>query len=417
MTAALIDPRSLHAMLCGDGEVAVLDVRDTAAFEAGHLLRAVNTPLAGLDDLVRGFVPRLGTPLIVCDSGDGLAEDAVERLAAMAYGDLHRLDGGVQAWSGAGYELFETGYAMANCFGLFIQEHCATPRINGAELKHRLEGGEPVVIVDSRPFEAYHAATVPGAVNVPVAELIRETRNLVDDTQTTIVVHCGGKTRGILGCQTLIDAGVENPVVALDEGTGDWVMAGGRLEAGATRMSGPVSKQTKAAGCEAAKRFAARFGVRTISPEELDVWRRESDERTLYVVDVRTPKEYESGHLWDARSIPGGELAGCTEDHLATRNARLCLVDDDGARATVTASWMMQQGWPEVAVLAGGLAGHDLMIGRDPVAATPVPAEPYTHDTGPDAQIAACRRSFAWRQSLLERCRRDGTLSFVGPPT
>lgn len=403
-------------MLRGDGEIAVLDVRKPAAFEAGHLLRAVNTPLASLVDLVRGFVPRLGTPLILCDAGDGLADDAAGRLAAMGYGDLYRLDGGVRAWSAAGFELFETGYAMANCFGLFIQEYCATPRIDGVDLKRRLDSGEPIVIVDSRPFEAYHAATVPGAVNVPVAELIREVARLATDETTTVVVHCGGKTRGVLGCQTLINAGFENPVVALDEGTGDWVMAGDRLETGAARTSGPASKQAKAAGREAAKRMTARFSVRTIAPEELDVWRRESDQRTLYVVDVRTPEEYEAGHLWDARSIPGGELAGCTEDHLATHNARLCLVDDDGARATVTASWMMQQGWPEVAVLAGGLDRHDLMTGRDPVAATPGPAEPSIHDTSPDAEIEACRQSFEWRQSLLERFRRDGTLSFVNPP-
>ena len=404
-------------MLCGDGEIAVLDVREPGAFEAGHLLRALNAPVTRLDDLVRGFVPRLGTPLVLCDQGDGLAEDAAGRLEAMGYGDLYRLDGGVQAWTAAGYDLFETGYAMANCFGLFIQESCATPRIDGADLKRRLDGGESVVIVDSRPFEEYHAATVPGAVNVPVAELIREAGNLVDDAQTTVVVHCGGKTRGILGCQTLINAGFENPVVALDEGTGDWVMAGGRLETGAARTAPSASKQSKPAGREAAKRVAARFGVRTMSAEDLDVWRRESDLRTLYVVDVRTPDEYESGHLWDARSIPGGELAGCTEDHLATRNARLCLVDDDGARATVTASWMMQQGWPEVAVLTGGLQGHDLMTGRDPLAATPSPADPPVVDATPDADTEACRRSFAWRKTLLERFDRDGTLVFGPSPT
>ena len=277
----------------------------------------MNTPLARLDDLVRGFVPRLGTPLVLCDADDGLADEAAECLTAMGYGDLYCLDGGVQAWSEAGYGLFETGYGMANCFGLFIQERFGTPRIDGAELKRRLDAGEPLVIVDSRPFEEYHAATVPGAVNVPVAELVRAVGDLVNDTTTTVVVHCGGKTRGILGCQTLIAAGLTNPVVALDEGTGDWVMAGDHLETGAARMAHPASKQAKAAGCDRAKRIAERFGIRTLSPADLDVWRRESDQRTLYVVDVRSPEEYESGHLWDARSIPGGEVAGCTEDHFA----------------------------------------------------------------------------------------------------
>ena len=407
-------------MLRGGGEIAVLDARERAAYETGHLLRAVNTPIGRLDDLVRGFVPRLSTPVVLCDDGDDLAEEAANRLAAMGYSNLYTLDGGVQTWVAAGYALFETGYAMANCFGLFVQEQCATPRIDGAELKRRLASGEPIVLVDSRPYDEYHGGTLPGAINVPVAELVRDAFDLAVDTSATFVVHCGGKTRGILGCQTLINAGFANPVVALDEGTGDWVMTGDDLEVGATRKVGPVSSKAREAGREAADRIAAKFGVGTIEPDELDIWRRESDHRTLYVVDVRTPDEYQAGHLWDARSIPGGELAGCTEDHLATRNARLCLVDDDGARAIVTASWMMQQGWPEVAVLAGGLHGQDLMTGSDPLAATSRPAEAASVNNAPpdkEAEREACRRSLAWRQSLFGRFERDGTLSFANPPT
>ena len=60
---------------------------------------------------------------------------------------------------------------MANCFGLAVQACYATPRIDGAELMRRQAAGEPLVVVDSRPFEEFHAATVPGAVNLPVAEL------------------------------------------------------------------------------------------------------------------------------------------------------------------------------------------------------------------------------------------------------
>ncbi len=416
MTVTRVDAVSLHAMLKLGSEIAVLDVREKDAYENGHLLLAVNTPPDGLEHLVRGYVPRVSTHIVLCDGDDGLAERAADRLAALGYGELVVLAGGAWVWAAAGYELFETSYAVANCFGLAVQERYGTPRINGLELTARLAAGDPLVIVDSRPFDEYHAATVPGAINVPTAELVHRIDDLLPDDKTTVVVHCGGKTRGILGCQTLINAGLKNPVVALDEGTGDWVMAGGTLEAGASRTAVPGSVTARAGALQAAKRIAERFGVRSMEPEELDVWRGEAERRTPYLVDVRSPEEYEAGHLPDSRSIPGGQLSGCTEDYVATRNARLCLVDDDGARAIVTASWMLQQGWPEVAVLAGGVEGHDLVSGPDPFSSPHEPADdPTAADEPPDqtAEIAACRQSYVWRQGLLERFDRDRTLSFV----
>ena len=424
MAIEIITPNALAARLTDGGEIAVLDVRADASFLADHLLLAVNTPLDRLLDLAPGFVPRRSTPLVLCDGGDGVARHAAERLGTAGYDQLLVLDGGIPAWTAAGHEVFETGYAMANCFGLAVQARYATPRIDGSELMRMRAAGEPLVVVDSRPFEEFHAATVPGAVNLPVAELFHRIRDHLPDAETTVVVHCGGKTRGILGCQSLINAGLRNPVVALDEGTMDWVLAGGRLEVGAERTVAPASEAAKISAVQAAEGIARRFGVRTLSPGELSAWRREADGRTLYLVDVRSREEYEAGHLPDARWIPGGQLAGCTEDYIATRNARLCLVDDDGARAKLTASWMMQAGWPEVAVLEGGLVGHDLVSGPDPLAA-PAP-EPSVDDrddrTLPDEApdeaevLGSYRNSIAWRSGLLERFARDGTLTFALPP-
>src|SRR5204863_7041947 len=89
----------------------------------------------------------------------------------------------------------------------------------------------------------------------------------------------------------------------------------------------------------------------------------QADERTLYVFDVRSPEEYAAGHLAAARSAPGGQLVQATDVYMATRNARIVLVDDDGVRAVMTGSRLAQMGWHEVYVLEGGLAGRKLVPG------------------------------------------------------
>jgi rhodanese-related sulfurtransferase len=114
---------------------------------------------------------------------------------------------------------------------------------------------------------------------------------------------------------------------------------------------------------EAASRVAARCEVPCIDKAMLAEWRAESGQRSLYVLDVRTPEEYEAGHLRGARSAPGGQLVQETDSFLATWGARIVLVDDNGVRATMTASWLRQMGWDEVAVLTAGPADGDWVSG------------------------------------------------------
>ena len=71
-----------------------------------------------------------------------------------------------------------------------------------------------------------------------------------------------------------------------------------------------------------------------------------------------------------------------TQDHLATRNAHLCLVDDGNGRAEIIAGWLILQGWPNVAVLEGGIGKGPLMTGPlDAAAMTPVLPKVPTMDT------------------------------------
>jgi rhodanese-related sulfurtransferase len=98
-------------------------------------------------------------------------------------------------------------------------------------------------------------------------------------------------------------------------------------------------------------RVAARCGVIRIGLQTLKTWRAEAAQRSLYVLDVRTPEEFLAGHLRGARSAPGGQLVQETDYHIATWGARVVLVDDNGIRATMTASWLKQMGWADVAVL------------------------------------------------------------------
>lgn len=360
-----IDAPALREILLGRLEYALVDVREQGLFGRNHILLAVNIPLSRFELDFRRLIPRQGTQVILCDDGDGLAERAAGLLEAAGYINLAILAGGVGAWAAAGYELFSGINVPSKLFGEYVEHEFGTPSITVEECKAMIESGTDMVILDSRPFGEYSNVTIPTAIDTPGAELVYRVRDLAPDPETLVVVNCGGRTRSIIGAQALINAGVPNRVVDLMNGTMGWHLAGFELEKGANRQCGPVSPEALEWARQAAARVARRFGVRGIGREELESWRAESARRTLYLLDVRFPSEYEAGHLPGSYSAPGGQLVQATDEYIGTRNARVVLIDNDAVRATITASWLAQMGWEEVAVLEGGLDGDDLVTGRD----------------------------------------------------
>lgn len=167
-----------------------------------------------------------------------------------------------------------------------------------------------------------------------------------------MVVNCAGRTRSIIGAQSLIDAGAPNEVVALRNGTMGWTLAGLTCEHGQERRAPAASDRGTAWGKRAAGELAERLGITTIDLAMLNRFRAEADVRSLYLLDVRDPDEYAAGHLAGAVSAPGGQLVQATDLYLGTLNARVVLVDDKEVRALMTASWLKQMGWRDVFVLA-----------------------------------------------------------------
>jgi rhodanese-related sulfurtransferase len=212
-----------------------------------------------------------------------------------------------------------------------------------------------MVILDVRRFEEYNAMNIPGGINVPGAELILRIRDLVASPETLLLVNCAGRTRSIIGAQSLINAGIPNPVAALQNGTIGWTLAGYSLAHGQTRSFGETTRAAKSWAQEASRRVAAKAGVLHIDIATLDRWVANAGERTLYRFDVRTPEEYEIGHPAGFRSAPGGQLVQAVDEWVAVRGARLVLFSDDQVRATMTASWLVQMGWEAVVIEPGAL--------------------------------------------------------------
>ena len=138
--------------------------------------------------------------------------------------------------------------------------------VNFEELKGKLDSGEDMVILDSRPFDEYHRMNIPTGIDVPGAELVHRVHDLAPSPETLVVVNCAGRTRSIIGAQSLINAEIPNQVVALRNGTMGWELSGFVNERGSQKRHLTSTDEGTAKAIEAAARVAKRFGVQSIDP-------------------------------------------------------------------------------------------------------------------------------------------------------
>lgn len=363
----VVTAQQLKAMLHDRAEIALIDVREEGVFAKRHMLLACSAPLSRLEIRMPLLVPRRSARVVICDGNDGFGQVAAGRLNQYGYTDVHLLAGGIEAWAAAGYSLYSGMNVPSKAFGEYVEHRYHTPRMEPQEIKAKIDAGEKVVILDSRPLAEYRRMSIPGGIDCPGAELVYRVHDLTRSPDTLVVVNCAGRTRSIIGAQSLINAGIPNRVVALKNGTMGWHLAGFELARGQDRFAPAPSKAGLAKAKAAAARVAKRFGVRYIDVATVREFAAEMDRRTLYIFDVRSPEEYEAGHLACTVSAPGGQLVQTTDLFAGTRNARILLVDDNGVRATMTASWLIQMGWEEIYVVKDTLTSGPLLKGAAPV--------------------------------------------------
>ncbi|WP_250437716.1 rhodanese-like domain-containing protein [Caballeronia sp. ATUFL_F2_KS9A] len=370
-----VSASQLRTLIAQRSELAVLDVREEGVSARKRLFYSSVAPVGRLGLLIDRLVPRRGTPIVLVDTHGEYTPRAAASLERWGYTDVAILEGGVEGWAQAGFEVFSGTNVPGKAFGEVIEHKLHTPNIDASTLKARQDAGDDLVVLDSRPFGEFNTMSIPGGIDCAGAELVYRALAAVPSPDTLIVVNCAGRTRSILGAQSLINAGVPNPVAALTGGSMSWLLEGFELEHGKIRTAPRPEGEALATARELAAAAARRARVPVIDRDTLAALERESGERTLYRFDVRDPLEYEAGHPAGWQNAPGGQLVQATDEYVGTLHARVVLRDDDGVRARMTASWLKQLGYLDVRVLddagSASLVAEHLEAGAQAVRVRP----------------------------------------------
>src|SRR5437016_3446918 len=349
-----LSPADLVALMQSATPHAVLDLRERAAYERGHIFRTTSLPRRLLEFRLPVLVTAAATPIVLVDDDGRLAALAAPTLAALGYRDVRTLAGGLAAWRAAGLPTVQGINVPSKVFGERALHQAKTPQISAPELAARIARGVEMVIVDSRTFEEYARGCVPGAISVPGGELVLRIGDLVSRPDTPIVVHCGGRTRSYIGAESLRRMRLPNPIVALENGTMGWDLAGLTLERGATRRAPAPSARSRAAASLVAKRVASEDGITFTTAAELEALIERRSHDNVAVLDVRTSEEYARGHVPGAVWVCRSRLEWRIAEIVPSRAASIVTTCTDGWQSRLAAATLHGLGYTGARVLEGG---------------------------------------------------------------
>jgi rhodanese-related sulfurtransferase len=347
-----VSPQQLKHWIHDGQELALLDIREHGQFGEDHLFFAVPLPYSQLETDLPRLVPRRSVRAVLYadQHSTGALHAAVRAMQALGYTQCHVLDGGIDAWKAAGYATFAGVNLPSKTFGELAEHAYNTPRVSAQQLHEMMQNPDAdLVVLDGRPIEEYHKMSIPGALCCPNGELALRIHQIAPSPDTTIVINCAGRTRSIIGAQTLINLQIPNPVFALENGTQGWYLADLALEHGADRVfPSSISAHTLQAARQRAAVVQQRHGIETVRADQVAAWLAQG-ERSVFLCDIRTREEFEREHLPAlVQHAPGGQLIQATDQYVGVRNAQVVLCDFDGVRAPVVASWLKQLGWSVV---------------------------------------------------------------------
>ena len=196
----------------GQHGCVVLDVRNAAEFGDGHVPGSLNIGLGGQFASWAGSLIPITAPIVIVANSEEQVEEAQVRLARVGLENIKGfLEGGMEAWRAAGFEVAEV------------------PQISVAELKELIESQKGLQVIDVRRPAEYRSGHAPHAVTAPLAKLREMLPNLGLNPEGPSAIICAGGYRSSAATSIAQQLGFTN-LLNVTGGTGAWIKAGYEVE-------------------------------------------------------------------------------------------------------------------------------------------------------------------------------------------
>jgi rhodanese-related sulfurtransferase len=239
--------------------------------------------------------------------------------------------------------------AAAAVFLLFALSACAKPKepsppwkvIDAETLHGMMKSGQAVTVIDVMSEIDCRDHRIPGSQCIACEEIEKDAKGLPADRDRMLVFYCESEQcyTSCRAADAAVKYGYRN-VYTLAGGIPAWKQAGY-----------PV---------ESIERIP-RGLIRSVKADTLRKWIAER--KDLFILDIRSEKYYQAGHIEGAVNIPEYQLQNrYTEIPL---NRLIVLVDNRGFRTFLAASYLEQKGFSTMR-LFGGMKHWQDMLAKKP---------------------------------------------------
>jgi len=225
-----IEPKVVKSWLSDGKEIAFIDIRELGQHTAGHPFFSISIPFSVFEFSLETLVPNKKTRLILMDNDNEISNFVCKKAVSIGYLNVFVIEGGIKQWTKEGFNLFDGINVPSKTFGELIEKKYHTPSITAKELHEKQSKNENCVVIDGRPFDEYKKMSIPNSICCPNAELALRLPSYINDENTQIIINCAGRTRSIIGAQTLIEFGLNNTIKALENGTQGWFLSNFNLD-------------------------------------------------------------------------------------------------------------------------------------------------------------------------------------------
>ena len=170
-------------------DTIILDVRHEDDFVTAHIPNSIFIGINGQ------FAPWVGALLgnvnqkLLLVTPSGKEEEAITRLSRVGFDAvLGILDGGIEAWKNAGFEIESI--------------HSISPQIFSDQIT------DNSIIIDARKQSEYEAEHVNNAINIPLDQVNSRFEELLN--QQAFYLHCAGGYRSVIMASILKSRGIHN---------------------------------------------------------------------------------------------------------------------------------------------------------------------------------------------------------------
>ena len=349
-----ITPETVRSWISDKEEVAFIDVREIGQHTNGHPFFSISIPYSLFEFNIKILVPNKQTRVILIDNNNGISDLVYNIAHQMGYSNISIIEGGVEEWVSAGYKLFDGINVPSKSFGELIEKYFHTPSITAKELAQKQKNNENYIVIDGRPFLEYNKMSIPKSICCPNAELFYRVSSYIKDINTEIIINCAGRTRSIIGAQTLINFGIKNKVKALENGTQGWFLSELSLEHNKNKYLEVLPNDLE---IQQLQNKVLKL-INNLNIDLIDLKKAQQliidKKKSTFIFDVTTSKTINitPGIIMN---VPGGQLIQATDKYIGVWKATVILVDDgDLIRAGTTSFWLKKMGY-EVYILKEGL--------------------------------------------------------------